>query len=321
MKAIRVTEFGGTEVLRLEDVEKPVPGPGEALVRIHAAGLNFIDIYQRRGELGMRVPYIPGREGAGVVESVGESVTEVKPGDRVAFLSSLGSYAEYGAVPVSGMIRIPEDLSFEQAAAVALQGMTAHYLIHEYREVKPGITVLIHAAAGGMGLLLVQWAHHLGARVIGTVSTEEKALAAREAGADEVILYSQTDWVAEVNRITDGKGIDLIIDGVGETTFAGNLKAAAIRGNIVIYGAASGPADPIAPNSLQGRSLTISGGMLTNYLLTPEERDRRASDVLEGIRSGWLKLTIGGTFPLSKAAAAHQMLESRASSGKVILTT
>jgi NADPH2:quinone reductase len=320
MKAIRVTQFGGPEVLRLQDVDLPAPGPGEARVRLHAAGINFVDVYQRRGTYSGPLPFTPGREGAGIVESVGEGVREVRPGARVAYTGVLGSYAEASLVPAERLIPLPDDFSFEQGAAFPLQGMTAHYLIHEYRRPGPGDTVLIHAAAGGMGLLLVQWARHLGARVLGTVSTEEKARAARAAGADEVIRYTQQDFVAEVKRLTQGRGVDLIIDGVGKTTFAGDLEAAAVRGHVVIFGAASGPADPIVPNSLMPRSLSVSGGNLGNYTRTREEMLRRARDVMEGLGAGWLRLNIGRVFPLEQAALAHRLLEGRGSVGKLVLT-
>lgn len=321
MKAIQISEPGGPEVLKLKDVQIGKPGVGQALVRIEAAGVNFIDIYQRRGTYPVNLPYIPGLEGSGVVEAVGEGVKNVKPGDRVAYVHEPGSYAEQNLVTAEILIPLPRELSFIQGAAFPLQGMTAHYLIHEFRKIKPNDVVLIHAAAGGMGLLLVQWAKHLGARVLGTVSSDEKAKIAKEAGADEVILYTKQDFAAEVKRITGKHGADLIIDGVGKTTFPGNLKAAALRGNIVIFGAASGPADPISPNVLMGHSLTLSGGSLSNYILNKEELQMRANAVLDGIQKGWLKLRIDETFPLAKASVAHQKLESRNTTGKVILTT
>ena len=320
MKAIRGNEYGGPEVLRLQEVEEPRPGPGEVRVRLRAAGVNFIDVNQRRGAYPVPLPYTPGLEGSGVVEALGSGVDGVRPGDRVAYTGVLGSYAEANVVPADRLIPLPEEFSFEQGAAFPLQGMTAHYLIHEYRRPGPGDTVLVHAAAGGMGLLLVQWAKHLGARVLGTVSTEEKARAARAAGADEVILYTRQDFVPETKRLTGGRGADLIIDGVGKATFAGNLEAAAVRGHVVIFGAASGPADPIAPNALMPRSLTVSGGSLGNYTRTREELLRRANDVLAGIRAGWLRLRIGHVFPLARAAEAHRLLEGRGSVGKVVLT-
>ncbi len=319
MKAIRIHQFGGPEVLKLEDVPIGEPGKGQVLVRLHAAGVNFIDIYQRRGTYPVNLPYIPGVEGAGVVESVGKGVKSFQPGDRVAFVHAPGSYAEKSIVGADHLIPLPADISFQQGATIPLQGMTAHYLIHEFRKVKPKVIVLIHAAAGGMGLLLVQWAKHLGATVIGTTSTKEKAEIAKQAGADEIILYTEQNFVAEVKRITKNHGADLIIDGVGKATFAGNLEAAALRGNIVIFGAASGPADPVLPNYLMKHSLTISGGSLFNYLLTRKEMMKRAEGVIEGVREGWLKLHIQ-EFPLSKAAEVHRLLEERKTTGKLILT-
>ncbi len=319
MKAIVVTEFGGPEILRVREVEVPAPGPGEVRIDVRNAGLNFIDIYERRGELSKRLPYTPGREASGTVESVGEGVITVKPGDRVAYLGAPCAYAEQITVPAENLFPIPDDLTFEQGAAFPLQGMTAHYLLHEYKKLAPGTIVLIHAAAGGMGLLLVQWAKHLGANVIGTTSTEGKARAAKEAGADHVILYTQQDFVEETKRLTNGHGADLIIDGGGKTTFAGNLEASAIRGHVVIYGAASGPADPIIPNFLSRKSLSVSGGMLNNYLLTPEERSRRSNDVLNANRDGWLKLRIDRVFPLEQAPEAQRRLETRQSIGKILL--
>lgn len=319
MRAIVVTEHGGPEQLRLREVDVPAVGPGQVRVAVRAAGLNFIDVYQRRGHYPVSLPYTPGHEGAGVVEAVGEGVTGVDPGDPVAYLSAPGAYAELQVVEADRLIPLPADLSFEQGAAFPLQGMTAHYLLHEYRRLKPGDTVLIHAAAGGMGLLLVQWARHLGAYVIGTVSTEEKAQAAREAGAHAVILYTQQDFVAETRRLTGGRGVDLIIDGVGKTTFADDLEAVATRGHIVLYGAASGPADSFSPHVLQARSLTVSGGRLFDFIVTAEERNRRAQDVLAGIRAGWLKLRVDHVLPLEQAAEAHRLLESRGSIGKIVL--
>jgi len=321
MKAVQISQYGGPETLKVHDIQIAKPGKDQALVRIHAAGINFIDIYQRRGTYPVKLPYVPGLEGAGVVEAVGADVKNVKPGDRVAYVHEPGSYAEQSLVKAEHLILLPPDLSFEQGAAFPLQGMTAHYLLHEFRKIKPNDVVLIHAAAGGMGLLLVQWAKHLQARVIGTVSTEEKAKIAKEAGADEIILYTKQNFVTEVKRLTNGSGAELIIDGVGKTTFAGNLEAAALRGNIVIFGAASGPAEPISPNMLMARSLTISGGSLFNYILNKEELMKRAKAVIEGIQQGWLKLRIDQAFPLEKAEEAHKKLEDRKTAGKVLLTT
>lgn len=321
MKAIQVSEYGGPEVLKFQQVPMGKPQRGKALVRLEMAGVNFIDIYQRRGIYPLKLPYIPGLEGAGIVEEVGQDVKNVKPGDRVAYVHEPGSYAEKSLVQAEHLILLPSDLSFEQGAAFPLQGMTAHYLIHEFRKIKVQDVVLIHAAAGGMGLLLVQWAKHLGARVIGTVSTEEKAKIAKEAGADDVIIYTKQDFVAEVKRLTNGHGADFIIDGVGKATFSGNLEAAALRGNIVIFGAASGPADPISPNVLMGRSLTLSGGSLFNYILNREELLTRSKAVIEGIQKGWLKLNIDSIFPLEQSSEAHRKLEDRKSIGKILLST
>jgi NADPH2:quinone reductase len=323
MKAIQMTRFGGPEVLEYKEIpsDKLNPKPGQALIHIKAAGVNFIDIYQRRGTYPVPLPYIPGLEAAGIVEAVGEGVKNVKPGDRVAYVHEPGTYAEQHLTKADVLIPLPEGLSFEQGAAFPLQGMTAHYLIHEFRKIKPKDVVLIHAASGGMGLLLVQWAKHLGARVLGTVSTDEKARIAKDAGADDIILYTKQDFVTEVKKLTNKHGADLIIDGVGKTTFAGNLEAAAIRGNVVIFGAASGPADPIQPNGLMQKSLTISGGSLFNYLLSQEELQMRAKAVLEGITKGWLKLKVDHVYPLNQASEAHSRLESRQTTGKVVLKT
>lgn len=319
MKAIKMSQFGGPEVLKIEETQPLQPQKNQVLVSIEAAGVNFIDIYQRRGTYPVKLPYTPGLEASGIVEAVGGEVTNVKPGDRVAYVHEPGSYAQKNLVQAEHLILLPASISFEQGAAFPLQGMTAHYLLHEFRKIKPHDIVLIHAAAGGMGLLLVQWAKHLGARVLGTVSTEEKAQIAKDAGADEIIFYTKQDFAAEVNRLTEKHGADLIIDGVGKSTFNGNLEAAALRGNIVLFGAASGPADPILPNVLMKRSLTISGGNLSNFLLSREELMRRANAVIEGIQNGWLNLRIDQVFPLANAAEAHQKLESRNTSGKVLL--
>ncbi len=319
VQGIRVTEHGDAQVLRFSEYELPALGSDEARIRIHAAGVNFIDIYQRRGRYPVPLPWTPGLEAAGVVEAIGEAVTEVKVGDRVAYSSSPGSYAQLNIVPAAKLIPLPETLSFEQGAAFPLQGMTAHYLLHEYYKLKQGDTVLIHAAAGGMGLLLVQWAKHLGARVIGTVSTQEKATIAKEAGADDLIIYTEQDFVAESKRLTDDVGPQYIIDGVGKDTFSKNLDAVATRGHVVIFGAASGVADPIQPNSLQPRCITISGGSLFGFINNREELLMRANDVIKGISAGWLKLRIDQVLPLKDAAKAHELLETRRTTGKVIL--
>jgi NADPH2:quinone reductase len=265
------------------------------------------------------VPFTPGVEAAGVVESVGDDVPWVKSGDRVAYTGEPGAYAEASLVRADRLIILPDDISFEQGAAFPLQGVTAHYLIHEFKLPGPGDFVLIHAAAGGVGLHLVQWAKHLGANVIGTVSTEEKARIARDAGADHVILYTKQDFAIETRRLTKGRGADLIIDGVGKSTFKGDVDTVAIRGQIIMFGATSGPADPISPNALMGRSISISGGSLSNFISTREELLHRASEVIQGVQEGWLRLKIDRILDLSEAAEAHRMLESRETSGKILL--
>ncbi len=320
MKAIKISNYGDATVLKLSETEpKPKPGPGQALVKIHVAGVNFVDIYQRRGTYPVKLPFIPGLEASGVIEAVGDNVTAFRPSDRVAYTGHLGSYSEYTVIEADRLIALPKELSFEQGAAIPLQGMTAHYLIHEFRKPKPGETVLIHAAAGGVGLLLVQWAKHLGATVIGTVSTKEKAVAAKEAGADHVVLYGKQDFVGETKRLTDGRGAELILDGVAKSTFTGDLEAVALRGHIVVFGSASGPADPVAPNSLGAKSISISGGSLGNYIATREELLRRSGEVVNAVKEGWLKLRIGQVLPLVEAEMAHRMLEGRQTMGKIVL--
>lgn len=320
MKAIRITEYGGPEVLRLAETDTAEPGPGQARIKNAAAGLNYIDVYQRVGKYPVPLPFTPGHEGAGTVEAVGANVTNVKPGDRVAYLSPLGSYAESVVADAGTILPLPDNLTFEQGAAIPLQGLTAHYLLHDFRRIEPSETVLIHAAAGGMGLLLVQWAKHLGARVIGTTSTEEKANLARQFGADDVILYTQQDFAAETKRLTNGEGAHLIIDGVGKTTFAGNFEAAAMRGNIVLYGSASGTPDAFDPGVMGGKSLTLSAGSLFNFM-RPDETPRRVHDLMTGLSEGWLKLHIDRVLPLAEASEAHRLLEGRQSVGKLVLKT
>ena len=320
MKAIKISTYGESGVLKFTDsAPMPKPGPGRALVKIHAAGVNFVDIYQRRGTYPVNLPFIPGLEASGQVEEIGENVTLVRPGDRVAYTGHLGSYSEYTVIESERLIPLPDNMSFEEGAAFPLQGITAHYLIHEFRRPKPADTVLIHAAAGGVGRLLVQWAKHLGAMVIGTVSTEEKAQAAKEAGADHVILYTKQDFATETKRITSGRGADLVLDGVGKSTFHGDMDSVAIRGHIVVYGASSGPADPVSPNALMPKSISLSGGRSANFIATREDLLRRAKDVLDALGAGWLKLRIDRVLPLEEAAQAHLVLEGRRSMGKIIL--
>jgi len=324
MKTIQVEKIGGPEVLQLRDVAglEP-PSPGQALVRVVAAGVNFMDIGQRRGSYPRQLPFIPGVEGAGVVEEIGDEETEaygIKPSSRVAYADQPGAYAEAVLVSADRLIPLPDDFSFEEGAAFPLQGMTAHYLIHEFRKPGPGDVVLIHAAAGGVGQLLVQWAHHLGARVIGTVSTDDKARIVREDGADEVILYMRQNFASEVERLTGGHGADLILDGVGQATFAGDLEAAADHGHIVMFGAASGPVDPAVPPSFARKSLTVSSGRLAQFIANRKDMMQRADEVIRGMREGWLKLHIDRTLPLEQAGEAHRLLESRKTAGKIVLT-
>ena len=322
MKAIRFHTTGGPEVFGLEEVPVPTPGEGQALVRLRTAGVNFADIYQRRGDYPPPggLPCIAGQEGAGVVEAVGPRVDSVRPGDRVTYTGVPGSYAESVAAPAWRLVPIPADVSFEQAAAIMLQGMTAHYLLHAAHRTQAGETVLVHAAAGGVGLLAVQMAKMLGARVFGTVSTPEKARLAREAGADEVILYTQVDFAEEAKRLTGGRGVDLVLDAVGKPTFAKGLEALAVRGHMIVYGRAAGLPDPIVPNSLMAKGLTLTGSSLVQYTATREELMERASAVLGWLANGKLKLTIYKSLPLAQAAEAHRLLENRQTVGKLILT-
>ncbi len=320
MKAIKISSYGDADVLKLSETEpKPSPTGDQALVKIHAAGVNFVDIYQRRGAYPVHLPFIPGLEASGTVEAVGENVRDVRAGDRVAYTGHLGSYSEYTTIKAERLVPLPQEFSFEQGAAFPLQGMTAHYLTHDFRKLKKGDAVLIHAAAGGVGLLLVQFAKRAGAEVIGTVSTEKKADVARQAGADHVILYTKQDFASEVKRITGGRGAQLILDGVGKSTFSGDLECVAVRGHIVVFGAASGPADPVVPNALMQKSISVSGGSSGNFTATRRELLRRSRDVLNGIEAGWLKLRIDHVLPLAEAGNAHRLLEGRQSAGKIVL--
>jgi NADPH2:quinone reductase len=320
MKAIQISEHGGVEVLKIKDLPVPKPKTGEALIRLKAAGLNFIDIYMRTGRYPRPLPFTPGLEGAGIVEAVGEGVTEVKKGDRVAYNSNIGSYAEYNVVKAWQLIPLPKHMSFEEGAAFPLQGLTAQYLLHDFYKIKSNDYVLVHAAAGGVGLLLVQWLKKMGAKIIGTVSTEEKAKIALDAGVDHIILYTKQNFVKEVKKITHDKGVDYILDGVGKSTFTQDLEAVRIYGHICIYGSSSGPADPLLPNALQAKSITLSGGTLFNCLNTREELLERANAVFAGLQQGWLKLKVDYVLPLIEAGKAQQMLEARKTTGKVVLT-
>lgn len=320
MKAIRVHQCGGAESLQLDDVPAPVPGPGTAVVKLAASGVNFIDVYFRIGLYKAEIPIAIGMEGAGVVEAVGSDVREVAPGDRVAYAMCRGSYAEYAAVPAWQLVKIPDSVSFELAAASMLQGMTAHYLTHSTFPLKPGDTALVHAAAGGAGLLLVQMAKMIGARVIGTTSTEEKASLARKAGADDVVLYSKQDFEPEVKRLTDGRGVDVVYDSVGVATFSKGLNCLRPRGMMVAFGQSSGAVPPLDPLVLnQKGSLFLTRPSLAHHCANREELLWRAREVLGWVASGNLDVRIGGRYTLSEASQAHRDLESRKTAGKLLL--
>jgi len=321
MKAILVHHTGGPEELNYEEVDIPKPAPGQALVKIAAAGVNFIDVYQRTGLYKLPIPFTLGQEGAGVIEALGEGVTGFSVGDRVAYTSVVGSYAEYAAVPTKMLVKVPEGIDLKVAAGALLQGMTAHYLTHSTFPLKKGDTALVHAAAGGAGLLIVQMAKALGAKVIGTMSTEAKAEIARKAGADETILYTTQDFEAEVKRITDGKGVDVVYDSVGVTTFLKSLSCIRPRGMMVSFGQSSGPVGPIEPLLLSQRgSLFLTRPTLAFHIATPEELAWRAGDVLNGIASGKLNIHIEKTYKLADVQQAHRDLESRKTTGKLVLT-
>ena len=321
MKSIQVKSPGGPEQLELVDVPVPQPGPGQALIRIAASGVNFIDIYFRTGLYKSDLPIVLGSEAAGTVEALGEGVTEVAVGDRVAYVMARGSYAEFAAVPAASLVKLPAHLDFQTAAAAMLQGMTAHYLTHSTFALKPGDSCLVQAAAGGTGSLIVQMAKMLGARVFGTVSTPEKAAVARAAGADEVILYTQQSFDVEVKRLTAGRGVDVVYDSVGRTTFDQSLNSLRPRGTLALFGQSSGSVPPFDPNILNGKgSLFLTRPSLGFYLLNREELLWRAGDVLRWLDSGQLKLRIDHAYPLAEAATAHRDLEARKTAGKLILT-
>jgi NADPH2:quinone reductase len=321
MKAIQVKQPGGAEQLELVDLPVPRPAANQALVRIAASGVNFIDIYYRTGLYKADFPMTPGSEAAGTVESVGSEVTDVAPGDRVAYAMARGSYAEYAVVPAAQLVKIPDHVDFSNAAAAMLQGMTAHYLTHSTFALKNGDTCLVHAAAGGAGGLIAQMAKMLGARVFGTVSTEEKARVARENGCDEAILYTQRDFAAEVKRLTAGRGVDVVYDSVARTTFEQSLNSLRPRGLLALFGQSSGPIPPFDPAILGAKgSLFLTRPGLPYYLATRDELLWRAGDVLGWIASGKLRLRIGATYPLASAAQAHRDLEGRGTTGKLVLT-
>jgi len=320
MKAIRVVAPGGPDVLRYEDVPDLTPGAGQALVRLEAAGVNFIDVYQRKGLYPLAYPCTPGSEGAGVVTVVGSGVRELKVGDAVAYTNVLGAYAEQALVPADRLVARPGGVDAKRGAALMLQGMTAQYLTNGAYVLKAGDTCVVHAAAGGVGLLLCQIARLKGARVIGTVSTPEKAEVARAAGANEVILYTEQDFEAEVRRLTRGAGVQVIYDSVGKTTFSKGLNCLARRGMMVLFGQSSGSVEPIDPQILnQKGSLFLTRPALAHYIETRAELLARSSEVFQWVMDGKLKVRIGAEFPLAHAADAHRELESRRTTGKLLL--
>jgi NADPH2:quinone reductase len=320
MKAIQVKQVGGPEALELVELPVPQPKPNEVVIKLVASGVNFIDVYQREGRYKVLLPFVIGQEGAGTVSAAGADVKGIKPGDKVAWTAIMGSYAEFAAVPADRVVAIPASVSEKQAAATMLQGMTAHYLSHDTYPLKRGETALVHAAAGGVGLLLVQMAHNLGARVIATVSTEEKAKLAREAGADEVILYTQTDFESQTKRLTANQGVDVVYDSVGKTTFDQGLNVLRPRGMMVLYGGSSGAVPPFDLIGLtQKGSLYVTRPALGNFIASREELVARSNAVFGMIAAGKLKLRIDHTYPLSEAQQAHRDLESRKTTGKLLL--
>lgn len=320
MQAIQIAQTGGPEVLQLVDLPIPQPGPGQVLIRVEATGVNFIEIYFRKGQYKASFPLIPGSEAAGTVEELGPGVTGFKAGDLVASVSVIGSYAEYALVPAAQLVKVPAGLSPEQAAAAMLQGMTAHYLACSTFPLKAGDTALVHAGAGGVGLLLTQIAARIGARVLTTVSTPEKAQLSREAGATDVILYTEQDFESEVKSLTDGKGVDVVYDSVGKTTFDKSLNCLRPRGLLALFGGSSGAVPPFDLIQLSGKgSLFVTRPTLWHYVATRAELEQRAGEILGWVASGQLKLRTEHTYPLAEAARAHTDLESRQTTGKVIL--
>lgn len=320
MKAIRVNKFGGSDVLSYEDMSMPEPKENEARVKIEVAGVNYIDIYQRTGLYPNEVPFTPGMEAAGVVDAVGGNVSEVSKGDRIAYAMNIGSYAEYVIVPAWKLVKIPDDIDIKTACASMLQGMTAHYLTHSTFKIKKNNTILLHAATGGVGLLLTQIAKKLGARVIGTVSTEEKAKLAKEAGADEIILYTKEDFEVEVKKLTNNNGVDVVYDSVGKTTFLKSLNCLKPRGLLVSFGQSSGAIPEFNTRILSEKgSLFLTRPTLANYATNNEDIMQRTNDLFQWINSGELKIRIHKTFPLSEAKEAHKELESRKTMGKLLL--
>jgi NADPH:quinone reductase len=320
MKAIQICETGGPGVLQVADLPIPEPGPGQVLIRVEAIGVNFIEIYFRKGVYKSSLPFTPGSEAAGTVEELGPGVTGFAAGDAVASVSVMGSYAEYALVPAAQLVKVPAGLSPEQAAAAMLQGMTAHYLTHSTFPLKEGDTALVHAGAGGVGLLLTQIATRLGARVITTVSSAAKAELSREAGATDVILYTEQDFETEVKRLTGGKGVDVVYDSVGKTTFEGSLNCLRPRGLVALFGASSGPVPPFDLIQLSGKgSLFVTRPTLWHYIATHAELEKRAGDILGWAAKGELKLRTEYIYPLADAAQAQTDLEARKTTGKILL--
>ena len=319
MKAVQITEFGGPEVMKYQDLPDLSPGDGQALVEIQAVGVNFTDTYSRSGVNPTALPWIVGVEGAGVVKDVGKDVTQVREGDSVVYCSISGSYAEQAVVPADRLIKIPEGLDSKSSAAAMLQGMTAHYLCHSTYHVNQGDKVLVHAGAGGVGLLLIQMVKRLGGYVFSTVSTDAKAQLAKDAGADEVILYTQQNFAEEINKSTKCEGVEVVYDAVGQTTFDGSISSLARRGYMVLYGQASGPVPPVDPRVLGNGSKFLTRPGLGDYTVTRQELEKRAEDVLGWVKSGELRLRVEHVMALSEAPEAHRQLESRLTTGKVVL--
>jgi NADPH2:quinone reductase len=320
MKAIQVKQPGGADAMELVELPVPEPKANEAVVKLAASGVNFIDVYHREGRYKVPLPFTPGQEGAGVVTSVGKDVKEVKVGDRVAWAGLLGGYAEYAAIIAQRLVKVPDSVNDQQAAATMLQGMTAHYLSHDTYPLKKGETALVHAAAGGVGLLLTQMAHNIGARVIATVSTDEKAKLAKDAGADDIILYTKSDFEEETKKLTGGKGVDVVYDSVGKTTFEKGLNVLRPRGYMVLFGGSSGAVPPFDLIALSTKgSLFVTRPTLNNYITSREELTARSAAVFGMISAGKLKLRIEHTYPLAEARRAHQDLEGRKTTGKLLL--
>lgn len=320
MRAIQIKHTGGPEVMELVELPTPRPGAGQVLVKVEAAGVNFIDTYLREGRYPAELPFTPGQEAAGTVAALGDGVDGFAVGDRVAWNGTRGTYAEYACAPASDLLKIPDGMSFQQAAAVLLQGLTAHYLSHDTHPIRAGETVLIHAGAGGVGLLLTQMARRMGARVLTTVSTQQKAELSRGAGADKVILYTTESFVEEVKRQTDGDGLPVVYDSVGKTTFEDSLKCLRPRGLLALYGASSGPVPPMDPIRLMAGSLYLTRPTLKDYVRTRGELERRATDVFGWVARGELHVRVGASYRLEDAAQAHRDLEGRRTTGKVLLT-